>query len=191
MFNPLVTLGVDPGFSSMGIAVIQRNALGQINLMTADVLETKKANKKAMRDLRVAADDQRRMREFWDRLLDCIDSYEPKAVGVESYAPWPGQMGGNAWKVAFSYQMAICACWTKGIRPLSFRPDDLKRRILGKNSGDKRSVELMLYTKIGGLEAFLATMPKTKHEHAADAAGHAYLAMMEVDQMQQMYGDLK
>jgi Holliday junction resolvasome RuvABC endonuclease subunit len=181
-------MGIDPGFASLGMAVLERTPQGKVRLLAVRVLETKKGSKKAMRDLRVAADDQRRLREFWEGLQRYLTEFSPKAMGVESYAPWPGQMGGNAWKVAFAYQMAVCAGWAHGLLPMTFRPDDLKRRLLGKNSGTKGDVEKALASQVEGFTEALEAISKTKREHAADAVGHAYLAMEEVEKMRAMYG---
>jgi len=183
----LRTCGTDPGFASLGIAIIERD-IADIKLVNVRVVETKKGDKKAMRDLRVAADDQRRLREFWDAVSATITEHKPMALGVESYAPWPGQMGGSAWKVAFAMQMVVCCGWHHNLRPLIFRPDDLKRRLLGKNSGTKGEIETALCAKISGMREALDKIPKTKREHAADAIGHAYLAMGEVETMRATYG---
>jgi len=188
IFKLLRTGGIDPGFASLGIAILEKDAEGEIQLLFLKVLETQKGNKKAMRDLRVAADDQRRLKIYWDGVQDAITNYRPHAFGVESYAPWPGQMGGNAWKVAFAFQLAVCAGWAQGLAPLIFRPDDLKRRLLGKNSGTKGEIETALCSKIAGMKEILDKIPKTKREHAADAVGHAYLAMEEVEKMRATYG---
>lgn len=151
-------------------------------------METKKGSKKEMRDLRVAADDQRRLKEFWDGASDVLKRWEITSMGVESYAPWPDQMGGNAWKVAFAYQLAVCCGWAHGLLPMVFRPDDLKRRLLGKNSGTKTEVEDAIRYRILGASEALDKIAKTKREHAADAIGHAYLALGEVEKMHAMYG---
>ena len=182
-------LGVDPGFANLGLAVVMRpKPEAPLRLVTLEVVETSKAPKKAMRDLRVAADDQRRLRHFWNRLELVIAAYLPQAIGVESYAPWPGQMGGNAWKVALAYQLSVCAGWAHGILPMVFRPDDLKRRLLGKNAGTKVAVEDVLRTLVMGFGEALDKLPKTKREHAADAVGHALLAIEEAARMRAMFG---
>ena len=182
-------LGIDPGFAHLGLAVVTRPEPGApLRLLTLEVVETSKAPKKVMRDLRVAADDQRRLKHFWDRLELVIAAYMPQAIGVESYAPWPGQMGGNAWKVALAYQLSMCVGWAHRLLPLSFRPDDLKRRLLGKNAGTKVAVEHRLCAEVAGLRDALDALPKTKREHAADAVGHALLAIEESARMRAMFG---
>lgn len=152
------------------------------------MLETAKAPKKVMRDLRVAADDQRRLKYYWDQLVAEMKAHQVVAIGVESYAPWPGQMGGSAWKVGFTYQLAMCAGWAHGVLPMVFRPDDLKRRLLGRNAGTKGAVEAALKALVSGFADALQELPKTKREHVADAVGHAVLAMEEAARMRAMYG---
>jgi len=188
--------GVDPGLRFLGMAVLSMplpstGATGPKPLpmlQMIQVLETEKTPKKAMRDLRVSADDQRRLKYLWDRISQMLIEHRPQAMGVESYAPFPGQMGGSAWKVAFAYQLAMCAGWAYGILPMVFRPDDLKRRLLGKNAGTKVAVEDVLRTLVTGFGDALDKLPKTKREHAADAVGHALLALEEAAKMRAMYG---
>lgn len=173
----------------MGTAVVElRPEEKHPRLVMLQILETKKGPKKVMRDLRVATDDQRRLRYFWDNLHLIIAAHMPQAIGVESYAPWPGQMGGNAWKVAFAYQLAVCSGWAHGLLPMVFRPDDIKRRFLGKNAGTKGEVEAALGKLVTGFEEELAKLPKTKREHVSDAVGHAVLAIEEAGRMRAMYG---
>lgn len=179
--------GCDPGFRFLGIAVLEKNQ-DQVTLLEVKVVETKKGNKKGMRDLRVAADDQRRLKEFWDAIGEVLQRQKVTALGVEGYAPWPGQTGGSAWKVGFGFQMVVCCGWAHGLLPMVFRPDDLKRRLLGQNSGTKGEVEAALRSTVAGFEEALEAIPKTKREHAADAVGHAYLALEEVEKMHAMYG---
>lgn len=182
-------MGIDPGFRCLGTAVVEwQPEAKQYRLRCLTVVETKKAKKKEMRSLRVADDDQRRLRHFWEMLSSTIGAYSPSVVGVESYAPWPGQMGGNAWKVAFAYQLSICAGWSHGLLPMVFRPDDLKRRFLGKNAGTKVAVEDALRVLVSGFSEELDKVAKTKREHAADAVGHAVLAIEEAERMRAMYG---
>ena len=182
-------LGVDPGFANLGLAVVMRPKPGALlQLVMLEVVETSKAPKKVMRDLRVAADDQRRLREFWDKLSHEIAAHRPSAMGVESYALFPGQLGGNSWKVSFAFQMSVCCGWAHGILPMVFRPDDLKRRLLGKNAGTKVAVADVLRTLVVGFGDALDQLPKTKREHAADAVGHALLALEEAAKMRAMYG---
>jgi len=183
----MITIGCDPGMASFGLAILAKEEAG-LRLISVDVIETKKADKKVMRDLRVAADDQRRLHEFWDKISAVILSHKPNAMGVESYALFPGQLGGNSWKVAMSFQMSICCGWHHGLLPMVFRPGDLKHRLLGKNSGTKGEIETALCNKIEGMSGVMAKIAKTKREHAADAIGHAYLAMEEVEKMRAMYG---
>lgn len=189
LLGTFTAMGIDPGFAHLGLAVVTRQKPGDpLRLVTLEVVETSKAPKKAMRDLRVAADDQRRLRHFWNRLESVIAAYLPQAIGVESYAPWPGQMGGNAWKVALAYQLSVCVGWAHGVLPMTFRPDDLKRRLLGKNAGTKGEVEQGLCAEVTGLRDALDALPKTKREHAADAVGHALLAIEEAARMRAMFG---
>lgn len=183
---PFRALGVDPGFANTGLAVVEVSPTPK--LIALRFLETSKSSKKAMRDIRVSADDQRRLRSIWDALSETIEQYHPNAIGVESYALFPGQLGGNSWKVALAYQLSVCVGWKYGVLPMVFRPDDLKRRFLGKNAGTKLAVEDVLKVLVLGFKDALLEFPKTKREHVTDAVGHAVLALEESAKMRAMYG---
>ena len=189
MSDLLVTCGCDPGFSKFGIAILQLEDK-KISIVSTRLIETQKSDKKTMRDLRVSADDQRRLKTFWDVLIDYFGRLQIKAAGIESYCPFPGQAGGSAWKVGFAYEMAVCACWAKNVTPMIFRPDDLKRRFLNKKSGSKLEIEEAIVELVSGAREELDKYPKTKREHIADAIGHAYLAMEELQKMRSMYSNI-
>jgi Holliday junction resolvasome RuvABC endonuclease subunit len=153
-----------------------------------DVMETKKADKKTLQTLRVASDDQRRLREFWDGLMEIIREHQPKAVGVEGWRPFPGQMGGNAWKVGAAVQVVQCVGWACGLNPAVFLPSDIKRRFLGNKAGDKNRVGYALLQAVEGLAPIMADTAKGKHEHIYDAVGLAYLALEEMYRIRALAG---
>lgn len=130
---------------------------------------------------RVADDDLRRMLEVWTRLRELLAVYKPSVLVVEHYAPWKGSMGGNSWKTALGYQMALCSGfaveWNMEIRIA--RPDDLKRAFLGKTKGTKEDTMAAIPDKVVGLKEILATTKKVWHEHIVDAVGHAYFGLIE------------
>jgi hypothetical protein len=124
------------------------------------------------------------MREMWWELSTYFQVWKPVGIAIEHYAPWPGQIGSNAWKTALGYQLAICAAFAVGWGPVLqiTRPDDLKRAFLGKTKGTKEQTIKVMHQKVTGLQEALDEFPKGDHEHVVDAVGHAYLALIEREQ---------
>jgi len=184
--STLTAVGVDPGLAKMGIAVVERSP-ERTKLRYMDLLVTKKGSKKQLRNLRIADDDQRRIKELYDATVATLKKYKAHGIGVESYTPH-GPMGGGAWKVGNVAQSIVCLGWSLGFRPMLFRPDDLKRTFLGRNKGTKLDVQVALYEHVDGLEKALMRFPETNREHLADAVGHAVLALDEMEEMRRMAG---
>jgi Holliday junction resolvasome RuvABC endonuclease subunit len=187
---PMTTLrvmGVDPGFASMGVTVLEAHA-GRVQVISAEVLRTKKATKKALRDMRVSADDQRRLRAFWVPLHHTIKAFKPQGLAVETYAPQRGRGGGNAWKVAMAYGLVHGVGLAHGLAIMSFQPADLKRTFPGKLSASKEEVATILFDQVDGLEVYLQQLPSGQHEHVTDAAGHALLGLFEMIELRRSMG---
>jgi Holliday junction resolvasome RuvABC endonuclease subunit len=183
----LRVMGVDPGFASCGVVVLEQRE-GQVKALLGTVLRTKKADKKVLRDLRVSADDQRRMRTFWAGLQSAAVAGLPQALAVETYAPQPGRNGGNAWKAAMVYGMVQGFGLANGLQVLPFLPSDLKRAFANRASASKQAVADVVLEQVPGLKAFLKGLPEGQHEHLTDAAGHALLGLREMAEMRRMMG---
>lgn len=181
------TLGVDPGFAKMGVAVLEKTTAGSARAIHLRVIETKKASKKELRSLRVASDDQWRLHEIWSALDAVGQEYGPfAAVGVETYSPYRGT--GSGWKAALAYQLVCCQAWNWGVSALPFMPQDIKRAFAGNISASKGDIIEAMGSKIVSFVVHLEGIAKTKHEHVADAAGHAYLAIEEIYKVRHMLG---
>ncbi len=171
-------MGVDPGLTKMGLVVLEMaSGMEKPRLVTIRMVETPGTPAKDRKRLkmRVSHDDQRRMKLQWEALKEEAEGVV--AIGVETYAPQVGLTGKNAWKTAWSFQLACCFAWTLGITPNPQRPDDLKRALLGTNKGGKVQIVGAAMDRIEGLGEALDGYSPTTWEHLADAAGHAYLAI--------------
>lgn len=183
----LRVLGVDPGFASMGVAVLEQSA-GRVRALAADVLRTQKAPRKALRDLRVASDDLRRLRVFWDGLAALAKAHAPQVLAVETYAPQPGRAGRNGWKAALTYGLVVGFGFAHGLSVMPFTPSDLKRQLARKAGASKQDVAEVVFGQVDDLEPLLRHLPASQHEHATDAAGHAVLGMREMVTLRRMMG---
>jgi Holliday junction resolvasome RuvABC endonuclease subunit len=183
-------MGVDPGMACTGIAVITMPELvpprPKLELVKLKLVRTEKASKKVLRETRMTGDDQRRLRDVWNALQGLYDEYRPVVIGVEAYTPWVGRMGGNAWKVALSYQLVCCFGWHVGVEPFVFLPGDLKRIFVGQKGASKGDVAAAIAEKVVGVREQVADIAKTMQEHVTDAIAHAYLAAEELVRMRQM-----
>jgi Holliday junction resolvasome RuvABC endonuclease subunit len=180
-----VVMGIDPGFASMGVAVIGRsNAGARIQLLHLGTVSTAKATKKARVNLRATNDDQRRYDEIYDAIEALRQRYRPTAVGVEAYHPYVEAATG--WKTAVVYGGIIFWARASNIYCAPYIPQDLKRRFCGNQSGSKLAVaSVVMQLIVGAPEAYLATN-KTQREHVGDALGHAVLVLEEIDRVRKI-----
>jgi len=183
----LFVLGVDPGWSSVGVAILGKTGSNKPICHRAGVLRTKKADKKALRALRVSADDSRRVKEIHNGLCDIVDQFNPQALAFEVYSPY-GKQGGSAWKASRVEGGIQFFGLERGMLVLPFLPQDVKRAFCGKLNASKDDVIKAMTLKVENLEAMLKQWPKTQREHVADAAAHAYLAFEEMFRLRAMMG---
>jgi Holliday junction resolvasome RuvABC endonuclease subunit len=180
-------IAVDPGLASLGVAVLELRA-GLAFALAATVLRTKKADQKLLRDIRVSADDLRRLRSFWRPLHELVRAHKPQALAVETYAPRPGQSGSSGWKAAMVYGLVVGLGLAHGLTVIPLRPDDLKRQFTGRASASKDDVGTAVVGQVSGLAELVAKLPKGQHEHVTDAAGHALLGLHEMVELRRSMG---
>jgi Holliday junction resolvasome RuvABC endonuclease subunit len=180
-------MAVDPGLASLGVAVLELRA-GLAFALAATVLRTKKADKKALRDIRVSADDLRRLSAFWRPLHELVREHRPHALAVETYAPRPGQAGSSGWKAAMVYGLAVGLGLAHGLTIIPLRPDDLKRQFIGRANASKGEVGAAVVGQVSGLAELLSPLPAGQHEHVTDAAGHALLGLFEMIELRRSMG---
>ena len=195
----LVVMGADPGFALSGGVILEREMPGvPPRALLARVVETKKADKKIRSTWRVTNDDLRRYTETWAGVENIYMDYKPHALGVEGYRPGfkpkdekkskKHRGGGAATKTLAVYGGLIFWALTHRMFVAPFLPDDLKRRFCGRKSASKEEMIKAMCGLVVGLEEMLDAVVKTKREHLADAAGHAFLVLEEIDEMRLMLG---
>lgn len=184
--NAHIILGLDPGFASLGFAVLKLEATGP-EVATLGVLRTKKSDKK-MRVL--AADDNiRRSREII-RPLDNLfvagnTDYVHRTYGglfenrsqttmvCAEKMSFPRNASAAA-KMAMSWGMIVALLERYQLPLLQASPQDVKRRVTGKATATKDDVEKALCKRFGrGLRRMVSALPKGEHEHAFDALASA------------------
>lgn len=185
--NPIV-LGLDPGFAATGYCLLQR-ANGYIIPLAVGVIETAKTAKKRARDLRVTADDYRRIKEIYFALQKLMQNFKPVALAYEVYQPFTGAaMRAATWKVARVEGLIVSVGLQYQALVLPYLTLDLKKGIAVQKSATKAQIETAMIDLVPQLKPKFEAVPKTKREHVADAAGYAFLAFEELRALSQMVG---
>ncbi len=154
--NPVV-LGIDPGLTRCGYAVLEVRGATQITSHALGVLRT--------------SPDQalpQRLAEISKEIEELLDQYQPSVVAVEHIffqsnvrtAMSVGQVSG----------LALSAAAIRGLQVEQYTPNQVKLALTGWGSADKAQVQKMVKQRLG-----LNTIPKP-----ADAADAAAIALCHI-----------
>lgn len=148
-----VVVGIDPGLTRCGYAVLQANgqavrtlALGVIRTSTADALPS-------------------RLAALQRELNSLLAEFQPSAVAVEQVFFQTNVR--TAMSVGQASGLALAQAAARGCEVVQFTPNQVKDCIAGWGGADKRQVQRMVQARLG-----LAEPP-----HPADAADAAALAL--------------
>lgn len=163
----------------MGVAVIDFDVEARkVTVVDAFTVSTKKL---ASKSARITDDDTHRMNTLWLAINQAVVDHRPDCIGVETYTVFKAGQGGHGkgagWKAALCYGMACAVAFAHKLPLFAFRPSDLKRTICGNVNASKGDIESALCQKFSDLPEFLGRIPPAKREHAADAVGHALMAL--------------
>lgn len=186
--DSLLVMGVDAGLASTGVVILEKKQRN-VQLIYSELIKTKKATKKLRGNLRAATDDQNRYREIWLALNRILDRFEfkIKAIGIETYSVY-GARAGNAWKTAIVFGGIVFLAFCEGIYVAPFTPLDLKRCFCKCSGASKQDVEKALSPYVNGFSSEILRYVKTNREHIADATGHAYLVLKELEENRVLFG---
>ena len=184
--NKVTIMGIDPGFATGGVCVVDydfdKGCFGEpaLRLFTSKG-ETKKD--RAKHNIRQTTDDIRRLQEMTDFYTSVFEEFKPDLAGLETFAPRPGQ--GNGWKAAMGVSVAVSMLHVRGIGTYPFISIDIKKGILGKASGSKEEIIAKLKTQfvLGNLK-----MAESKLDHVFDALGICILVKNEALKVRKMAG---
>ncbi len=152
-----VVLGIDPGLTRCGYAVIEVQGANQITMRALGVLRT--------------SPDQglpQRLAEISKEIEELLDEYQPSVVAVEHIffqsnvrtAMSVGQVSG----------LALSAAARRGLQVEQYTPNQVKLAITGWGGADKAQVQKMVKQRLG-----LNAIPKP-----ADAADAAAIALCHI-----------
>ena len=185
--KPRRVMGIDPGFGSCGIAILEVAQGVPPIALKLKVIKTQKIAKKLRTNLRASTDDMRRYSEIQKQLESVRREFVPSIAGVEAYMVFQAR-GGNAWKSAVVYGGVVMWALTQGLYVAPFLPADLKKRFTGQRSASKDDVAKQIGAEIVNFNNLLAAIPKTQREHASDAAGQALLAYEDAEEQRRQLG---
>ncbi|MFA5774674.1 MAG: crossover junction endodeoxyribonuclease RuvC [Ilumatobacteraceae bacterium] len=169
MFAPrrghdLTVLGIDPGLTRCGYAVLRQGASQKPEVISLGVITTRKTT-----------DLAQRLAELQQELTSLFDEFVPAAVAVEQVffqanvrtAMSVGQVSGLALAIAAERKCDV----------VQYTPKQIKSAVVGWGGADKLQVQRMVQKRLG-----LSKLPKPAD--AADAAALAlcYLAMLPLRQ---------
>ena len=166
MFDSTV-LGVDPGVSALGVAVVTRRDGGCEILSCATVRTPVK---------RAEAD---RLRLIHEAVVDAITAHRPDAVAVERIA-W-NKNHVSALAVARATGVVLLAASQAGLPVEEYGPLEVKMAVTGQGTSDKARVRDAL-TKLHGL----ADVPDEPDAADAVAVAICHLAQSRLRRMQRL-----
>lgn len=192
----MLVLGLDPGFSSCGYAVLLHDGR-QLGVVSMGVLRTKKSSKK----LKVlAADDNvRRCRELARALRGLLDGgpLEPKlGAGLDALfgdkvkivcaekMSFP-RSSSVAAKMAMTWGALTALCEVRNLPLLQASPQEVKKRVTGAADASKEQVERAMRRRFPAAQKLVRKLPKGQHEHAWDALASA-VACLDSDEVRMM-----
>jgi len=165
----MVILGIDPGFVSLGWALLDFSG-ARPRCLGAGVIRTK-ANPKA----RKCDDNKARIAKLARELRAIEQAHEPVIIAAEAQSWTRFQKADRA--LAMAWGCIATLGELHAIPVLQFTPQEIKRSVAGGGSASKEAVQQALETHIDGAAEHLAAIAKTQQNHAADALGAAYKAL--------------
>ena len=165
----MVILGIDPGFTSLGWALLDLSE-AQPRCVGAGVIRTKPDN-----TIKRCDDNVRRIGILTKALRRLYQAHDCILIAAEAQSWTSFQKPDRALAMTWGSIGAIAEIW--GIPVLQFRPQEIKKAICNDSSASKKSIENALGSTIEGASSRLAPISKTQRNHAADALGAAVTSM--------------
>lgn len=160
-------LGIDPGFASIGVVIVEVSSAIKPALLYGDVWHTSKSAKK--QQVLAAHDNVRRTRLVARQFLSLIDQFQVKLIAAE-YMSFP-RNASNAAKMALCWGAIGTICEVRDPMPLlQASPQNVKKSLCGSADASKEDVWKAACMHYPNLEAMLEAQAKADREHLGDAA---------------------
>ena len=167
----MVILGIDPGFTSLGWALLDlSDAHPGPHCIGAGVIRTKPDN-----TIKRCDDNVRRIGILAGALRKLQKENDCILIAAEAQSWTSFQKPDRAVAMAWGIIGTIGEIWA--IPVLQFRPQEIKKAICNDASASKKTLENALGASIGGAFEHLACISKTQRNHAADALGAAVTSL--------------
>lgn len=147
-------LGIDPGLTRCGFAVVDGRGPGSASAVTMGVIRTAASEELPQRLATLRAE-----------LVSLIEEFEPDVVSVERVFFQTNVR--TAMSVGQASGLALCEAATAGCLVVQYTPNEVKSTVAGSGSADKQQVQKMVQARLK-----LSQLPKP-----ADAADAAALAL--------------
>ncbi|MES1930286.1 Crossover junction endodeoxyribonuclease ruvC [Salinisphaera dokdonensis CL-ES53] len=144
-----VILGIDPGSTITGYAVVEAGA--QPRAIEIDCIRLPRT------------DFPTRLGLIFQRLSEVIETHRPEQMAIENV--FVSRNAASALKLGQARGAAICSAASRGIPVSEYTPTQIKQAIVGRGHADKTQIQHMVKVLLGVQGALQAD--------AADAAGVA------------------
>ena len=167
----MVILGIDPGFTSMGWALLEMSG-AQPLCLGASIIRTKPDNK-----LKRCDDNNRRCGIILNALNDIYKSSNKDSVLIAAEAQsWTTFQKADR-QVAMAWGVLSAFAEFHALPIIQIRPQEIKRNLTNDKSASKGAVESVLRTHVKDAGSHFDELIKTQRNHAADALGAAYASL--------------
>lgn len=182
MSGLVCVLGVDPGFASLGYAILRIGSQGEA-LDAAGVIRTSASDKK--RKILATDDNARRCREIARDLGNLFDQWQPSVVCAESMS-FP-RNAATAAKMAMTWGVLIAYSHARACPIIQASPQEVKLALTRTKTASKDDVAKAVRARYKNVGKLLKELPESLHEHANDAVASA-VACLESDAVRFLRG---
>jgi crossover junction endodeoxyribonuclease RuvC len=162
-------VGIDPGFASIGWAVLDVGARGSLNVESMGVFETKKALKK-QRALTIE-DNVRRATEITRFLRKLVDVSGTIAICAEAMS-FPRNSSAAA-KMAMTWGVLVALAEELQVPIFQATPQEVKIALCNKRTASKEEIQDAIRRRHKRTLNLQTKIKATAHEHAFDAIAAA------------------
>ncbi|KKN38762.1 hypothetical protein LCGC14_0750250 [marine sediment metagenome] len=162
---PCLALGIDPGFASLGFAVVEIGEDSE-RVIEMDVVRTSPATRK--RRIREADDNVRRAGEIVRALRAVFVRHKVTVLCCESMS-FPRGASAAA-KLAMAWGVVVAIALEHDVPILQATPKEIKKSVTGRKTASKEEVRQVLEETYGGalLSRKIEHVTACKQEHAFD-----------------------
>lgn len=126
-----VILGVDPGTTVMGFALLQTTG-NKTNVIEIDTIRMTRL-----------PDQNAKLKRIFEATVEIVQKYNPSILAIE--APFYGKNPQSMLKLGRAQGVVIAACLHYGLEVFEYSPRKIKQSITGKGSSSKEQVAAMLH----------------------------------------------